>query len=173
MTPPPGMSSTQISTTLQSHIKQNPLFLVLVGSSSVSDNIPSQQYSSSHALFPNNGGRNFQQQSTKASQQTTPLYESFDFEMTPLSSHIKAFTKTNQFQMWLARKYYQYEVTWGLYVLTPAEKIIINGLLFFMVSLFLYGTSQIAFLHPIITFLWEFVSNHITSSMLYSRQWEL
>lgn len=112
-----AMSATQSRTTVQSNTKQNPLFLVLVGSSSPSDNIPSQQYPSSRALSPNpnkNNRRDFRQHSTKTSQQACPLHESFDLETTPLPSHSKAFTKTNRFQTWLARKYYQYEVTWGL-----------------------------------------------------------
>jgi len=158
-------------------MKQNPLFLLLVGSSSQSDNIASQQYPSSRALTPNpnqNNVRDSRQHSTKTSQQAWPPHESFDFETTHhLPSHSKAFTKTNQFQAWLARKYYQYEVTWGLYVLTPAEKLIINSLVLFMISLILYGTSQIAAFHSAVAFILEFVSNPVTSSMAYSRQLEL
>jgi hypothetical protein len=168
------MSATQIRTKVQSHIKQNPLFLVLVGSSSLSDNLSSQQYPSSRALSLNkNKGSDFRQHSTKISQQASPLHESFDFETTAVPSHTKTFTETNQFQTFLARKYYQYEVTWGLYVLTPAEKTLINGLVLFMVSLVLYGTSQIAFLHSAIGFLLEFVSNPLISSVVYSRQLQL
>ena len=170
------MSATQSRTAVQSNMKQNPLFLLLVGSSSLSDNIASQQYPSSRAKVPNpnqNNVRDFRQHSTKTSQQVWPLHESFDLETTHLSSRSKAFTKANQFQTWLARKYYQYEVTWGLYVLTPAEKLIINSLVLFMISLILYGASQIAFFHSAIAFLLEFVSNPGTSSMAYSRHLEL
>lgn len=168
------MSATQIRTKVQSHIKQNPLFLVLVGSSSLSDNLSSQQYPSSRALSPKkNNGSVFRQYSTKTSQQASPLHESFDFETTSVPSHTKTFTETNQFQALIVRKYYQYEVTWGLYVLTPAEKMIINGLVLFMVSLVLYGTSQIAFLPSAIGFLSEFVSNPLISSMVCSRQLHL
>jgi len=42
-----------------------------------------------------------------------------------------------------------------------------------MISLILYGTSQIAAFHSGVAFILEFVSNPVTSSMAYSRQLEL
>jgi Small subunit of serine palmitoyltransferase-like len=49
-------------------------------------------------------------------------------------------------RLWFERRYYQYEVTWGLYVLNPIEKIFINSLVLIIFSSIAYGTSKVAIL---------------------------
>lgn len=53
-----------------------------------------------------------------------------------LRSHISVPQKaTDYFRL----KYYQYEVTFGLYVMTPTEKLIINTFVCTIMALLLYG----------------------------------
>lgn len=42
---------------------------------------------------------------------------------------------TSSLVRWLARKRYQYEVTFSLYMLTPTEKFIFNSVLFLVLSM--------------------------------------
>ncbi|KAI9822272.1 MAG: hypothetical protein M1832_003095 [Thelocarpon impressellum] len=42
---------------------------------------------------------------------------------------------------WLRRKRYQYEVTFSLYMLTPAEKFIFNSFLFLFLSMIVIAAS--------------------------------
>jgi Small subunit of serine palmitoyltransferase-like len=47
------------------------------------------------------------------------------------------------FRGWIRRKYYQYEVTWGPYVLTPGEKVLVNSMVAVMFCLILYGITKL------------------------------
>ena len=163
------MSATQIMTTVQSRIIQKPRFLRLVGSSSTSDRVPSQHSLDSPSLSGDHNGFLSREKVPKTYQQGYPLYTSFDFEPEYLSRHIQKPRKSDRLQTRLRRKYYQYEVTWGLYVPTPAEKVIVNSLVLLMFFLVLYGASQIAFVQYAWTRLWGFVSGMATTSTAFSQ----
>ncbi|KAI4239271.1 MAG: hypothetical protein LQ349_000486 [Xanthoria aureola] len=48
---------------------------------------------------------------------------------------------TSSLLRWLQRKRYQYEVTFSLYMLTPAEKFIFNSFLFLFISMIIIAAS--------------------------------
>jgi hypothetical protein len=167
-----NMSSTQITTTVQSQVIHKPRFLRLVGSSSPITKVASQHDSASPSLSPDNSRALFQQQLPETYQHQLPLHTSFDFDSEYLPSQRQITPKISPSQTWLRRKYYQYEVTWGLYVLTPGEKVVINSLVLSMLALVLYGTSQIALLRYAWYGLWSIVSRVTPLIIAISRALE-
>src|SRR5271155_261832 len=59
-------------------------------------------------------------------------------------------TNTSKIRQLIERRYYQYEVTWGLYVLSPGEKVVINSMVLIMFSLISYTLTDIAIFHRMI-----------------------
>jgi len=79
------------------------------------------------------------------------------FDLTPISPawYVKRPLDKSRLRNWLDRHYYQYEVTWGLYVLTPNEKLIINTLVLSFFSLILYGLTKIVLLQYVARVVWK------------------
>lgn len=167
-----NMSSTQVATTVQAQMVHKPRFLRLVGSSSPIAKSASQHDSASPSVSPDNRDTVFRQQSPETYQHQLPLHTSFDSDSEYFPSQHQISSKTSPSQTWLRRKYYQYEVTWGLYVLTPGEKVVINSLVLSMLALVLYGTSQIAFLRYAWFGLWSIVSRSAPLISAVSRALE-
>lgn len=62
-------------------------------------------------------------------------------------------TSTSKIRQSISRRYYQYEVTWGLYILTPGEKFVIYSIVFIMVSLMAYTITNVAMLQQAVRFI--------------------
>jgi hypothetical protein len=74
-------------------------------------------------------------------------HTSFDFPPTSLGWCVHSPPNKGSIRKWLERKYYQYEVTWGPYVLTPGEKIFVNSMVVVMFCLILYGFFKLSIVH--------------------------
>jgi hypothetical protein len=85
----------------------------------------------------------------------SPEHTSFD--LTPVSPawYFERPLDQSRLRNWLHRRYYQYEVTWGLYVLTPTEKLIINTLVLSFFSLIVYGFTKIVVLRYVAVVVWK------------------
>ena len=69
-------------------------------------------------------------------------HSSFDTDLLSPAWYVTPSPNISRLRFRLKRKYYQYEVTWGLYVLTPGEQIIINSLVLIMFSLIAYAIAR-------------------------------
>jgi Small subunit of serine palmitoyltransferase-like len=90
-------------------------------------------------------------------------HTSFDVPQSP-AWHAKSPPNRSGLRRWFERTYYQYEVTWGVFMLTRGEKFIINSLVLTMFSLIGYGVTKLAifqlaniriFLQFVAILLWE------------------
>src|SRR5271170_4230323 len=108
--------ATQTMTTVQSQTIQNAQLLHLVGSKAIAAP-PLKRSSSFGPYYSANRER------------AIPVVDSFDAPSdSPVWTKQPPNTSTSKIRQWVERRYYQYEVTWGLYVLTPGEKVVINSL---------------------------------------------
>jgi hypothetical protein len=77
----------------------------------------------------------------------SPIVDSFD---APCDSSVwKAqlpSTNASKIRQWVERRYYQHEVTWGLYMLTAGEKVVIHSLVLITFCLIFYTLINIAIL---------------------------
>jgi hypothetical protein len=76
---------------------------------------------------------------------------SFDWTPVPQPWYVKRPSNKPHVRNWLDRHYYQYEVTWGLYVLTPTEKLIINTLVLSFFSLIVYGLTKLTLFQYVVS----------------------
>lgn len=85
----------------------------------------------------------------------SPEHTSFD--LTPVSPpwYVERPLDKSRLRNWLRRQYYQYEVTCGLYVLTPTEKLIINTLVLSFFSLIGYGFTKIVVRRYVAVVVWK------------------
>src|SRR5579859_3433523 len=132
------MSSTQTIT--RTKTTNEPLFLHLIIGSNRSPGVLSQsptgRPSSAHASY-------FTLQPPK---RESSVFNTFIDDAPSSPAWYVQSPKSNPFDLWIRRKYYQYEVTWGLYVLTPGEKIIINTLVLTILSLVALGIFNTGFI---------------------------
>jgi hypothetical protein len=85
----------------------------------------------------------------------SPEHTSFDLTPVTPAWYVKRPPEKSRLRNWLDRQYYQFEVTWGLYVLTPTEKLIINTLVLSFLSLIIYGFTKIFLLRYIAAIVWK------------------
>lgn len=132
------MAPTHTLTSIHSRKIQRPQILYLVGSDTSSIN-----YAKSERYIPRSSVTNL---SNFAIRPKEPHVEHTSFDSAPISPawYIQSLPDNSRLRVWFERRYYQYEVTWGLYVLTRGEKIIINSLVLIMLSLIAYGIARVA-----------------------------
>jgi len=155
--------SQSTTTAVHSHSSQshNPNgFLRLVGSYSQSaSNGPGNQSSSSSSISSSSSGSSRSSLSSsssyfsivppKRSNVVSTQHTSFDTTPGSPAWYVRPSPTKGRIWTYLERKYYQYEVTWGPYVLTPGEKFIINSLVIIIFSLLAYGLSKVLLLRQI------------------------
>ena len=143
MRPDKSMGSQTMTTPISEIGSQSPNSIHFVPSSS---SIPPSAPASSSYSFPSTSPMRNLLRRTKQEQQHT------SFDLTPIAPawYVERRTGKARIRNWLDRQYYQYEVTWGLYVLTPTEKIIINTLVLSFFSLILYGFAKLTVFHYVV-----------------------
>jgi hypothetical protein len=97
---------------------------------------------------------------------TYPHNTSFDATPGTPAWYVESPPSKSSLQLWFERRYYQYEVTWGLYALTPGEKVLINTLVMIMFSLVLYGVVRIAIIQQTARIVVEYVNAFIRESFV-------
>ena len=127
---PHSAMATQTMTKMPSQSVQNSQLLHLVGSKAIVFQPPKRSssfgpYYSANREYPISVNDSFDAPAESPRQKQLP-------------------TSTNKIGRWIECRYYQYEVTWGPYVLTPGEKIIINSLVLIMFSLIPYYIINVA-----------------------------
>lgn len=133
------MAPTHTLTSIQSQRVQRPRVLHLVGSDpSSKNNAKSSQY------IPRSSVTNLSNFALRPKGEPHVEHTSFDSAPTCPAWYVQSLPNNSRLRVWLERRYYQYEVTWGLYVLTCGEKIIINSLVLIMLSLIAYGIASVA-----------------------------
>lgn len=132
-----AMTATQTMTSLHSQRMQDPRYVRLVNlqTSVLSSQLPS--------ILPRTSPLSNFVTSPKLDHLQIS-HASFDYTPSSPAWYVRSPPNTSRLQLWLQRKYYQYEVTWGPYVLTPGEKLITNSLVIIMLSLIAYGFTKFA-----------------------------
>jgi len=142
MRPAKSMGSRIMATPTSEMVSQSPNSIHIVASSS---SMPPSTAASSLSFLPPTSPMRNQPRQTKHEHHT-----SFDSTPITLAWYVKRPTNKTRIRNWLDRQYYQYEVTWGLYVLTPTEKIIINTLALSFLSLIVYGITKLTVFYYIV-----------------------
>lgn len=93
------------------------------------------------------------------------------FDLTPVTPawYVKRHSNKSHLRNWLDRQYYLYEVTWGLYVLTPTEKNIINTVILSFISLIVYGFTKIAMFNYIMGIIGKWAAISCGTNGLFCR----
>lgn len=128
--------ATQTMITMPSQILQKSKLLHLVGSKDITPH-PRKRSSSVGPYFSVD---------RESPLHRPPIIDSFDAPPESSVWKIQPPANTSKIRQSIANRYYQYEVTWGLYVLTPGEKVVINSIVFIMFSLTAYTIANIAVL---------------------------
>jgi Small subunit of serine palmitoyltransferase-like len=151
-------------TTVRPHTIQNPQLLRLVGSKPPSKGIvPPQSSPRSSALN--------QAVFLDLKGEFLPIHHtSFDSTPTSPAWYVQPPRNTSRVRLWLKRRYYQYEVTWGPYVLTPSEKIIINSLVLIMFSLIAYVITKIVVLQRAVIIIIQYIGVLVRQSPVALRE---
>ena len=151
--------ATRTLTTMQSQSLQKSQLLHLVGSKDITaPHLPKRSsssgpYFSAHREIP------------------SPRFLVDSFDAPPESSVWKTrpSTSTSEIRQWAACRYYQYEVTWGLYVLTPGEKVVINSLVLFIFSLIAYAITNVAIFQHAVGIVIDATSALVGTAYLMAR----
>src|SRR5579871_5854929 len=103
------MTATQTMTSLHSRRTQDPRYVRLVNSQTSANGVLSSQLPS---VLPRTSPLSHFVTSPKH-----PIpHASFDYTPSSPAWYVRSPPNTSSLQLWLQRKYYQYEVTWGPYV---------------------------------------------------------
>ena len=142
MRPHKSMGSQTMTTPISEIVSQSSNSIHLVHSSG---SIPPSAPASASSSFSSASPRRNPLRQTKHEHHTS-------FDLTPITPawYVKRPTNKTRIRNWLDRQYYQFEVTWGLYVLTPTEKIMINTLVLSFFSLILYGFAKLTVFHYVV-----------------------
>ena len=128
--------ATQTVTTTQSQTIQTSQLIHLVGSEDIT--LPPPKRSSSFGPYCSANG--------ESPLYPIPIVDSFDAPCDSSVWKTQLPTNTSKIRQWVERRYYQHEVTWGLYMLTAGEKVVIHSLVLIMFSLISYTLTNIAIL---------------------------
>ena|SRR5271156_1445651 len=156
----------------QSHNPNGFLHLIGTKSQSANNSVISQSSSSSTSSFSTGSSRSSFSSSSSYFSLSPPKrshiaqIQNTSFDSTPGSPawYVRPSPTKGRIRTYLERKYYQYEVTWGPYVLTPGEKFIINSLVIIIFSLLAYGLSKVSILRQIAGLSIRFVRTAVKES---------
>jgi hypothetical protein len=125
--------ASRTTTTTQTRMAETPQILHLIGSDTISLKQSISQPSDTNLNIHRKG--EYQKD-----------HSSFDSESVFPAWYVRPPPNTSRSRFWLKRQYYRYEVTWGLYMLTLGEKVIINSLVFITFSMIAYGIARVMML---------------------------